>query len=371
MKDADIRLQLFLTILIMSAAPLIAAFYLLDHSLDTSLNLGFNPQVVRVLDRASDNLRTLGRIDAENRSAYRAQFDQVQSLKHVYSNPALIRGGIEDSLKIYFGFGFVAAVLLAVAAAAVLSRRIALRYRLAFAELTKQRERVRYLQEMASWQELARMLAHEIKNPLTPIEVLVSSLARAYLVKGEAEFRAQLAQTQSMINEELKHLKNTVNRFGEFAKLPQIEARDENVAEVLEAQLQALANQFEASELRMHGTGLAIRARVDATLFRQVLANVIRNGLEANPGRRVAFDLHVGGRNGAVEIRIANDGAPIPVGIAPRIFDPYVSTKSGKDNMGLGLAIVKKIVLEHGGDIAYAEQEGRPTFIISLPASAS
>ena len=369
MKDADVRLPLFLTILIMGAAPLIAAFYLLDHSLETSLNLGFNPQVVRVLDRSSENLRTLGKLDAKNRAAYRTQFEELQNLKHVYSNPALIRGGIEDSLKTYFGLGFVAAILLAVAAAAVLSRRIAHGYRATFEELTRQRERVRYLQEMSSWQELAKMLAHEIKNPLTPIEVLVSSLSRAYLVKGEQEFRAQLAQTETMINEELRHLKNTVNRFGEFARLPQIQAKEENVAEVLAQQIQALAHQFGAAEIRMRSAAVSARVRMDVTLFRQILANIIRNGLEANPARRVAFDLEVEveAADGGVAIRIANDGAPVASEIVPRMFDPYVSAKTGRDNMGLGLAIVKKIVLEHGGDIAYEERAGRPCFVIRLP----
>ena len=186
MKAGDVRIPLFLTILVMSAAPLLAAFYLLDHALETSLNLGFNPQVVRVLDQSSEHLRALGRLDPENRDRYRAQFEEVQNLKQVYSNPTLIRRGIDRSLKIYFGSGFIAAVLLAVLAAILLGQRITQRYRFAFEELTRQREKVRYLQEMSSWQELARMLAHEIKNPLTPIEVLVSSLSRSLSAEERA-----------------------------------------------------------------------------------------------------------------------------------------------------------------------------------------
>jgi len=69
----------------------------------------------------------------------------------------------------------------------------------------------------------------------------------------------------------------------------------------------------------------------------------------------------------SVRIALSNDGQPVPAAIAGRIFDPYVSGKSGKDNMGLGLAIVKKIVIDHGGEIAYVEEAGRPLFMISLP----
>ena len=370
MKATDVRVPLFLTILIMSAAPLIAAFYLLDHSLRTSLNLGFNSQVVQVLEQASENLRTLGKLDAVNRSTYRAQFEDLQNLKHVYGNPTLIRGSIEGSIKIYFGVGFVAAISIAILAASLLSKRIAQRYRLTFEELTRQREKVRYLQEMSSWQELARMLAHEIKNPLTPIEVLVSSLSRSYLHKGEHEFREQLTQTQKMISEELDHLKNTVNRFGEFARLPQVEAVEQNVTEVLRHHLNTLAATTESAELQFHPDTTNARAKVDSTLLRQVLANIIRNGIEANPERRVRFDIEMASDADQIRISIANDGVAVPADIAPRIFDPYVSSKTGKNNMGLGLAIVKKIIIEHGGDVAYQEKAGRPCFIVMLPRVA-
>jgi two-component system nitrogen regulation sensor histidine kinase NtrY len=101
-----------------------------------------------------------------------------------------------------------------------------------------------------------------------------------------------------------------------------------------------------------------------------VLANVIRNGVEANSVRRVVFDIAVAVDADRIRITIANDGAPVAADIAPRIFAPYVSTHTDKSNMGLGLAIVKKIVIEHGGDIAYVEEQGRPSFVISLPRIA-
>jgi nitrogen-specific signal transduction histidine kinase len=68
---------------------------------------------------------------------------------------------------------------------------------------------------------------------------------------------------------------------------------------------------------------------------------------------------------------IANDGVPVAAAIAARMFDPYVSSKVGKDNMGLGLAIAKKIVIEHGGEIEYREQAGRPLFVVVLPRVAA
>ena len=214
------------------------------------------------------------------------------------------------------------------------------------------------------------MLAHGIKNPLTPIEVLVSSLSRSYLQKGEHEFREQLTQTQKMISEELNHLKNTVNRFGEFARLPQVEAMELNVAEVVTHHVRTLAATTEGVELRFHSDTTSARAKVDSTLLRQVLANIIRNGIEANPERQVRFDIQMVSSTDQIRISIANDGVAVPADIAPRIFDPYVSSKTDKGNMGLGLAIVKKIIIEHGGDVAYQERAGRPCFIMTLPRVA-
>ncbi|MGH8187195.1 MAG: hypothetical protein ACREUC_11575, partial [Steroidobacteraceae bacterium] len=85
---------------------------------------------------------------------------------------------------------------------------------------------------------------------MTPIEVLITSLSRAYLQKGEREFREQLAQTESMINDELSHLKNTVNRFGEFARLPQVQLAECDLGEIVAQHIKALTGTFEAAELR-------------------------------------------------------------------------------------------------------------------------
>src|SRR5262249_8916169 len=151
---------------------------------------------------------------------YRDEFEAVQRLRRVYSSPDLVKQGIRKSLRIYFAAGVIAVVLASLLLAGMVGRRVTQAYKMTFDEMLRQRERARYLEEMGSWQELARMLAHEIKNPLTPIEVLVSSLSKSYLSKNESEFREQLRLTQQMIAEELDHLKSTVSKFSEFARLP-------------------------------------------------------------------------------------------------------------------------------------------------------
>jgi nitrogen fixation/metabolism regulation signal transduction histidine kinase len=366
MKNARVGLLLTVSIFVMAAIPLAAAFYLLQDALRTSLNLGFNPQVLRVLQNSSDNLRALGRLDEANRARYRAQFEEAEELRQVYSEPELVKQRILDSLRLYFGLGLGAVVLLSAGVASLLSRRIARSHARNIEDLSRERDKVRYLQEMSSWQELAKMLAHEIKNPLTPIEVLVTSLSKAYLSKGQPEFLAHLTETQTMISEELQHLKSTVNKFSEFARMPQVQLADVELVGEIDRQIKALSTVRENAVFEVRAPSNQVPVRLDVTLFRQVLANLIRNGVEANPGLRVCFTFTIAG-GGSVSIRIANDGVPVQPEIVGRMFDPYISSKSGKDNMGLGLAIVKKIVLEHGGDIRYEEAQGHPAFVVVLP----
>jgi signal transduction histidine kinase len=372
MRNSGIWPLLVLTIFVVAALPLGAAFYFLDHALQTSLDLGFNDSILGALQAGADDLKTLRRLDPANQEQYREQFQSVERLRRVYSNPQLLKASLIDSLKIYFALGFLAAVLLAVLLAGVLSRRINRSYNATIDELLRHRERVRYLEAMASWQDLARMLAHEIKNPLTPIEVLVSSLSRSHQNLPEREFREQLQRTQTMVGEELAHLKTTVGKFSEFAALPAVQLVDEDVAGLCGSLVQTLRVAFDRADIEVCGPNppMQLRAKIDASSFRQVFTNIIRNGLEANQDRRVRFTIRMSGRDGWVDIALSNDGNPVPGAIAERIFDPYMSSHSGKENMGLGLAIVKKIILEHGGEIGYAEVSGRPVFTLSVPQVA-
>jgi signal transduction histidine kinase len=367
--NRNVRGPLFLSILVMAVVPLCAAFYLLDHAVQTSLNLGFNSSVVQALEASSHNLKVLKRLDPQQQDRYREEFEAVERLQHVYADPGLLKADVLESLRIFFGLGLVAAVLLSMLLAALLSRRIASLYERTFNELIRHRQRVRYLEEMASWQDLARMLAHEIKNPLTPIEVLVTSLSKAYTSRSAPEFSALLDQAQTMIVEELGFLKNTVSKFGEFARLPAAQLVEVDVSSVVAKTVKTLTSHFESAGFQVteQPSPLQTRARLDVALFRQVLTNMVRNGIEANPGRRVEFALDLHATEDALHMSVANDGAPVPADLVSRMFDPYVSGKSSKENMGLGLAIVKKIVIEHGGEITYREEGGRPRFDIVLP----
>ena len=372
MPDTKVKALLLGAILIATALPLAAAFYFLDDALQTSLNLGFNAQVMRTLDIGSRSLKSLKSLDPAHEGEYRREFEEINDLRHIYSPPERVKRNILQSLEIYFGVGIVGAVALAVIVAALLSKSVSRIYQTTFRELITERERAQYLEHMASWQELARILAHEIKNPLTPIEMLVGSLVKSYAFKHPDQFQHQLRETHSMIIEELDHLKHTVSRFSDFARLPVPQLVEAEPAQLLDQQLRALRMSFADAQidLSIPNTEALPRVRIDAAQFRQALANLINNGIEANPGRRVHFKIELRSAGRSLEMTVGNDGDPVPAAIAPRMFEPYVSTKGNGENMGLGLVIVRKIVIEHGGEVSYKEREGHPLFTISLPGVA-
>lgn len=377
MKGNKVNVLLFLALLVMTVMPLTAAFYFLDTVLKASLDLGFNPDVVAVLDQGAANLKTLRRLDPAAQDGYRRQFERFAELRHIYANPALVKDTLLGSLKVYFGIGVALALLASIIVASLLGRKIARTYAITFQELTGHREKVRYLEEISAWQELARMLAHEIKNPLTPIEVLITSLSKSHAKQSREQFAEQLQQAQGMIGEELDHLKAIVDRFGEFAQLPRVKRAWTSLPELLSQHVKALTSGFPTAQVRLVMIDMPseLLVYIDAPLFRQVLTNIVRNGVEANPDRQVAFTVHAASLASGVRINVSNNGKPVAEEIAARMFDPYVSSKTPRQsgeqrtghNVGLGLAIVKKIVIEHGGEITYLCEHGQPVFSIFLP----
>src|SRR5688572_767427 len=121
MTNTRVGLLLTVTIFVMAVIPLLAAFYLLENALRTSLDLGFNPQIVRVLDSSAENLRELARLDEADRARYRGQFEEIQELRQVYTEPDLVKRNMIGSLKQYFGLGLGVVTLLSIVLASMLS----------------------------------------------------------------------------------------------------------------------------------------------------------------------------------------------------------------------------------------------------------
>jgi two-component system nitrogen regulation sensor histidine kinase NtrY len=254
------------------------------------------------------------------------------------------------------------------------------------AEVAGSRARIEYLQRIAAWQEMARRLAHEIKNPLTPIQLAVQEIHRRY-PDGDPNFKKLLDSTLEIVEDEVGTLRRLVGEFSDFARLPRAELELADLAVFLREQRDRLLihddersdGEFPVELARGRASGAEIvfdlpkeRASVqmDRQMLRRVLINLIQNAIQAladAPGKvRVRLE-----RDGDFyNLDVEDSGAGIPEPLRETVFDPYVTTKH--DGTGLGLAIVKKIVIEHGGSVTAHESElGGALIRVRVPVDGS
>ncbi|MCC7381662.1 MAG: HAMP domain-containing protein [Deltaproteobacteria bacterium] len=234
-------------------------------------------------------------------------------------------------------------------------------------EVKQARDRIVYLEKVSGWQEFARRLAHEIKNPLTPIQLAVQELRRR-TPEGEPAFKKLVEDAADVVEEEIASLTRLVDEFSQFARLPEVVPEPVEVRAFVEDFLAAY-NRFEPdAEVTTELPEAPVTAMIDRVLMRRVLANLATNAIQAVPAGQAKLVISCRATpGGAVVLRMQDNGPGVPREMADRIFDPYFTTKP--EGTGLGLAIVKKIVLQHGGTIALEEvKEGGAAFVITLPA---
>jgi len=230
------------------------------------------------------------------------------------------------------------------------------------ATLKEKQDQVIALEKMAAWREIARVLAHEIKNPLTPIQLTVQQLKDKY-PGGNQEYQKLLNECTGIICDEIESLRALVREFSEFARMPKLNVEQGDINELV-AEVGKL---YPAVGVRLHPRPLV--TAFDYEKMRRVLINLIDNGMDSIREKGAGeLTLETSGEADKVRIAYADTGIGIPEALQEKIFEPYFSTK--KSGMGLGLAIVKRIIVEHGGEISMQSEAGQGvTFVIDLPVS--
>ena len=235
-------------------------------------------------------------------------------------------------------------------------------------------------QRVAAWRDVARRLAHEIKNPLTPIQLSAERMRR--------HFSGAAPQTQALVGEctdaiitEVEALKGLVDEFAQFARMRGPRMVPTDINELIEDTLGIYAGVLQRGTLRIErqlAAGLPA-VRLDAEQIRQVVINLVDNAMEAlggpDAGPRpsgeqpmiIVLTMH-DARNSLVRLVVSDNGPGVPAADRDKLFMPYYSTK-GRGS-GLGLAIVRRIIVEHGGGIEVTEaQPAGTTFTVELPAA--
>lgn len=223
------------------------------------------------------------------------------------------------------------------------------------------------LERLAAWRQMARFLAHEIKNPLTPIQLAAEQMRDTYRGDDSA-YRRLLEEGAAIIQEEVAGLRTWASEFSQFARLPEMHVERVPAAD-LAAEVVALYEPGALEARIERGAGDGVLA-CDPDQVKRVLVNLVDNALAAQRGAGVdtPVELAIAWRGGGdAVIRVRDRGPGIAAADRRRVFEPDFTTKS--DGMGLGLAIVESIVRQHGGSIAIPETDGPgATFEVVLPA---
>jgi len=332
-----------------------------------------------------------------------ADLDEVRELAETYQSAGLLRADIQRSYVRAFGMVLVAFSLLAAAAGTLLARRTTRRLSglvravrelargnlavrvdpgtaqdevaglaRAFNDMVREvregRDRIVYLEKISGWQEVARRLAHEIKNPLTPIQLAFQQLEARFRASpaGDAELSRTFGETGEIVREEIGTLQRLVEEFSGFAKLPDVRPEPAELGAFVEDFLRTSPQVAEAADVDLARASGECPAALDRTLMRRVLANLLRNAEEAARPGRARVHLGVSRTQDRAVLTVGDEGPGIDPDVRARVFDPYFTTRH--DGTGLGLANVKKIVLQHGGEIEVgARPGGGALFTLAFP----
>ncbi|HXS76206.1 MAG TPA: ATP-binding protein [Terracidiphilus sp.] len=234
-------------------------------------------------------------------------------------------------------------------------------------QLENQREKLVQSERVAAWRELARRLAHELKNPLFPLQLTVENLTRARQLPP-AEFDEVFNESTQTLSMEIGNLKKIIGRFSDFSKMPKpelerIDAKD--VIERVRSLYAAQSDQGPRIEVVAKIEKAPMPLMVDPELLHRALSNLVLNAKDAMPeGGTVTLSAQ--NRESNVEICVSDTGQGLTPEECERLFTPYYTTK--QHGTGLGLAIVQSVVADHAGTIAVESREGHgATFVITLP----
>jgi len=228
-------------------------------------------------------------------------------------------------------------------------------------------------QKAAAWHEVARRIAHELKNPLTPIALCAERIARQ-LDRGATTPESQriLRECSLTIAREVESVKNLADEFSQFSRFPAAQPVPSDLNEIIRTALNVFAGRLDGIDLRMDLASNLPAVNVDPEHFKRVIVNLVDNAAEAmldSPLKRLLVATRATSRE-SVELLIADTGSGISAGDKEKLFLPYFSTKNR--GTGLGLAIVNHILSEHGARIRV--EDNRPAgarFYVEVPATVA
>jgi nitrogen fixation/metabolism regulation signal transduction histidine kinase len=386
------QLKLILSLVLLSVTPIVALFYLSQNLVKQSFTLAYDKELDETLLASFKALEETQPRLSEKLETELLQYRQLKFWKQPF----------QKSLNLTFCLLLLVVLILTVSIGSFLVRRLLQPIRSlvqgmervskgefdcqikvkakdelkllvdAFnqmmVDLRESRQKLIEAERKATWQQIARRLAHEIKNPLTPIQLSIYQLRKRYSEKlGEKEAFHQYTE---VILEEVEHLKKLVAEFSTFAREPKLKRVKCSLKELLEKVLILYKESFNAARIKVNfqADKDLPPAVVDQEQLKRVFQNIIKNALQAmlERGGELKIEMRKSSEDNFLTLAFADNGCGIKKRDLSRIFTPYFSTK--KEGTGLGLFISKQIIEAHGGKIKIETEEGKGTQVmLELP----
>lgn len=230
-------------------------------------------------------------------------------------------------------------------------------------KLLEAKYRVSKIEKMELWKDIARKVAHEIKNPLTPIKL---SLQRILLSVDAQDFKERVLSSLSTVLEEIDRIDNLVTQLSNFAKIPQPNITTFKFSTLVERVKELFSNQDVEIEVIINGDDSVC---ADFDQMKQCLINLVKNGIEASQDTPKKITIKFTKTQDSAVISVRDYGSGIPEDLRDKILNPYITTK--KTGSGLGLSIVETIVINHGGKLYFESEVGKGSeFFIELPVAS-
>lgn len=231
-------------------------------------------------------------------------------------------------------------------------------------QIQDQKEHLSFMDKETAWRGMAKQVAHEVKNPLTPMKLTIQNFERKFDCNDPDIGEKVKALSKSMVHQ-IDLVATVANAFSQFAQLPEKNNESFNLNKVVSEILHV----FNDENLHMHANQPAIAIKMDKIYLTRIITNLVNNSIQAKVEERkslINVDLEV--INKRVNISVEDNGKGIPKDMHDQIFEPNFTSKNS--GMGLGLTMVKKMVLDYDGEIILTSEEGKGTkFTISLPTN--
>ncbi len=231
-------------------------------------------------------------------------------------------------------------------------------------ELQESSEKLAKSEREMAWREMAKQVAHEIKNPLTPMKLRIQHFQRSFDPNAD-DAEEKIQKFAASLIEQIDTLTNIANAFSNFAKMPKAHFEDTDIVYVLQSAADTFSAEEEA-EITVSSDVPSLVIQADKELLLRVFNNLIKNAIQAlTPGKKGSIQSQIRTFSDHVQITVQDNGVGIPEEMRDKIFVPNFTTKS--TGAGLGLAMVRQIIESHQGEISYESKPGQTIFKIILP----